>query len=96
MTFEELKSSAKLDKDYLDHNLETLRKNYQNIINDKIKKFLDTLPVDTVFYKKAGHGYENELSYKFYTEDKVCMYSNDFKDLVTYDISEILDMEMGE
>ena len=96
MTFNELKSSVKADKDYLDYNLETLRKNYQNIINEKIKKFLDTISVDTVFYKKAGHGYKNKLSYKFYTEDKLCMYSYDFKDLVTYDISEILDMEMGE
>ena len=38
---------------------------------DKIKKFLDTVPVDTVFYKKAGHGYINELSYIFYAENKV-------------------------
>ena len=96
MTFEELKASAKNDSEYLNYNLETLRKNYQNIINDKIKKFLDTVPLDTVFYKKAGHGYINELSYRFYIEDKVYMYSYDFKDLVAYDISEILDMEMGE
>ena len=96
MTFNELKSSVKADKDYLDYNLETLRKNYQNIINEKIKKFLDTIPVDTVFYKKAGHGYENELSYKFYTEDMVCMYSYEFQDLVTYELDEILKMRMEE
>ena len=41
MTFEELKASAKNDNEYLNHNLETLRKNYQSIINEKIKKFLD-------------------------------------------------------
>lgn len=96
MTFEELKSSVKHDKDYLDHNLETLHKNYQNIINEKIKKFLDTIPVDAVFYKKAGYGYENELSYKFYTEDMVCMYSYEFQDLITYELGEILKMRMGE
>lgn len=96
MTFEELKESVKVDKDYLEHNLETLRKNYQNIIDEKIKEFLDTLPVDTVFYKKAGHGYVNELSYISYKEDKVCMYSYEFKDIVTYELDEILKMEMGE
>lgn len=95
MTFEELKASAKNDNEYLNHNLETLRKNYQSIINDKIKKFLDTLPVDTVFYKKAGHGYMNELRYIFYTEDMVCMYSYEFEDLVTYSLNDILNMEMG-
>ena len=73
-----------------------MRKNYQNIINDKIKKFLDTVPTDTVFYKKAGHGYENKLSYKFYAEDMVCMYSYEFQDLVTYELNEILKMRMGE
>lgn len=96
MTFNELKSSVKVDKAYLDYNLETLRKNYQNIINEKIKKFLDTIPVDTVFYKKVGYGYENKLSYKFYIEDMVCMYSYEFQDLVTYELNEILKMRMGE